>query len=75
MLCYVFIKSDTRDEKFVEQALSSGKHRISILPTRNVNCRFGEDGGGGEVAVTFLGCDTWKNSIFLLKILDFLETS
>ena len=48
-----------------------GKPHISILPTRNVNCTFGGGGGGGEglAAVTFF-CDTWNNSIFLLKIFE-----
>ena len=43
-----------------------GKPHISDFThkLRNVNCRLG--GGGGGAAVTFL-CDTWENSIFLLK--------
>ena len=42
-----------------------GKPHISDFThkLRNVNCRWG---GGGGAAVTFL-CDTWENSIFLLK--------
>ena len=31
-------------------------------------------GGGGLAAVTFLCGTSWEHSIFVLKILDFLET-
>ena len=50
---------------YLNSLILLGKPHISILPTRNVNCTFG-GGGGGLAAVAFF-CDTWKNSIFLLK--------
>ena len=52
--------------------VSKGSLTYRFYPQETSIVRLKGGGGGGMAAVTFL-CDTWENSIFLLKVFGLFE--